>query len=269
MQQHVSSVKLSLNMKDISTLTKRLQNLGVGKDEADIFLRLLEMPQTRIELSRATGIVRSNVYRIVDGMTQKGLVCEQTTSAGKLLVSVEPEALEVLVVEQETTAQMHRDTLTELLPMLKQLRNQSTAFGVKTYSGLGGFKQMFWNELRSSSEILLFSCDPLQLATGQRWAEKYRTEVIRRGLRIRGIENLEKKGRTLTDNIQYEDQHYHARYLPEAMLTLKFELSIHDDTISIYNQLVDKIHVGTEIHNPFLAAFMRQIFEQYWALAVE
>jgi DNA-binding MarR family transcriptional regulator len=253
-------------VRNASAIQQQLQRLGLTGDEAAIFISLLGTPKTQLDVSRATGIVRSNVYRIVDGMIEKGLVHELTTDEGKLLAAARPESLELLVIEQEIAAQTQRAGLDQLLPMLAGFRRQDKDFAIKTYSGLGGLKQMLWNELKAQGETLLFSGDTIDRATGRRWAEKYRAEVIGRGLRQRSIENYGVNPTPLSAHPQYT-AHYQVRYIAKDVLDIKLELSIHDDTISIYNSLAHKTHLGTEITNPFLASLMRQVFEQYWSVA--
>ncbi|MET0779867.1 MAG: helix-turn-helix domain-containing protein, partial [Candidatus Saccharimonadales bacterium] len=201
-------------MRNISMLHQHLARLNLSKDETAIFISLLDSPKTQLEVSRTTGIARSNVYRIVDGMTQKGLVSELTTGNDKLLSSANPEALELLVTEQEIIAEGQRQTLNELLPLLSNFELQEGEFSIKTYKGLGGLKQMLWNELRASGEILVFSGHSINVVTGRQWAEKYRLELINRGLSVRALENGKPREQPLSDHDEYT-LHYHARYIPE------------------------------------------------------
>jgi len=253
-------------MRDSSTIQDHLCQLGLSKDEALIFMKLLGGPKTQLGLSRSTGIARSNVYRIVDSMIDKGLVCERTTENGKTLTSATPDVLEALVIEQEVAAQTRRASLDELLPMLGIFQEQHDDFAIKTYSGLGGLKQMLWNELKSSGEILLFSGGRVDSATSKHWAEKYRQEVGERGLIVRSLQNHPFQ----TPSLPYPEtytKHYRARYVPVDVLNIKLEMSICGNTISIYNSLAHNVQLGTEITNPFLALFMRQMFDHYWNLA--
>lgn len=262
------SVKLFLIVKNNDKLELLLKQLGLREDEASIFICLLYAPKTLLEVSRTTGIARSNVYRIVDGLIEKSLIHELMTESGKMLASVQPEALELLVIEQEKIAETRRAGFNQLLPFLNNLKDQDNIFATKTYGGLPGLKQMLWNELKTTGEILMFSCGPLELALGRRWAEKYRAEIIDRGIVQRSVENIKPRQDPISAYAAY-DRHYLVRELPVEMLSINHELSIHDDTVSLYNSWTDHTQLGTEIKNPFLANFMRQVFEHYWSLANE
>lgn len=259
-------VTLFRTMADNSRIKGLLIELGLNDDEAAILICLLNAPKTLLEVSRVTGIARSSVYRLVDGLISKSIVHELTTENGKVLASVDPEALELLVVEQEKAAEARRAGFNQLIPLLSDIKNQDSMFATRTYGGVAGLKQMLWNELKTKGEILMFSCGPLELVTGRRWAEKYRAEIIHRRIMQRSIENTKPRHQPLSAFPEY-DNFYIVRQLPKELLTIHHELTIHDDTISIYNSWTDHTQLGTEIKNPFLANFMRQVFEQYWKIA--
>lgn len=254
------------SMRNISGVRQKLESLGLSKDEASIFIQLLDGPKTQLEVSRATGIVRSNVYRIVDLLMDRGLLTTYTSPNGKLLAVARPGALELLVVEQEQLAQEQRMQLNQILPLLAGFQNDKEHFTVRTYVGINGIKQMLWNELQADGEILVFSGYKLDVATGRRWAEKFRLEIIERGIVVRGIQNMSDRGEALSAHDAYT-KYYQARYLSDDWLDIQLEISIYDNKVCIYNSLAHDSQLGTEITNPFLVRFMRQIFEHYWSIA--
>jgi len=248
------------------TLKRSLEQLGLTNDEAKIFVSLVSSPKTLLEVSRITNIARSNVYRIADGLIKKSILHEITTDNGKLLASADPEALELLVLEQETAAKTLRANFDELIPFLNNFKSRDNDFAIKTYSGVSGIKQMLWNELRTEDEVLIFTRDSLDSLAGRRWAEKYRAEIIDRGIKQRSIENTPQRAEPLS-SLEAYPQHYNARLISPEILEIQPEVTIHDDTVSLYNSWTDDVQLGTEIKNPFLATFMRQIFEHYWELS--
>lgn len=255
-------------MEDYSAISNHLQTIGLDKQQAAIFLALLDKPKTPLEVSRLTGIARSNVYRIVDEMIAAGLLTEQVTEEGKQLTTADPTTLELLVVQQEHAAQERREHFTRLLPMLENIATGGELFSVKTYRGVSGLKQMLWNELKYPGEVLVFSSGSHNAATGKRWAEKYRIEIIKRGIVQRCLVNPWPGAGSLTQLAEY-DKHYLPRYIAPEILPIRPEVAIHEDTVFIYSPWDHEVRLGTEIHNPFLAVFMRQMFEHYWLLAEE
>ncbi len=192
-------------MRDMWDITRQFVQLGLTKDEAAIFAHLLDAPKTQLEVSHATGIARSNVYRIVDGLMAKGLVASHTTDSGKLLAVARPDALELLVVEQEHLALERRKHFDQILPLLAGFQSDTEDFSIRTYVGVKGIKQMLWNELQTKTEILLFSGDTIDAATGRRWAEKFRLEVIERNLKTRGIQNSRDRHVSLSEHSAYRE----------------------------------------------------------------
>lgn len=253
-------------MANNSFITDSLELLGLTQDQTSIYISLLKGPKNRLEISRDTNIGRSNVYRLVDELIEIGVVHEITTQDDKLLESADPKTLELLVVNQETSAQQKRTILTQLLPALKELVNQDDGFAIRNYTGASGIKQMMWNELRTKSDICIFSCGSLDKATGKNFAEKFRMEIIVRNIMQRALENPESDNPTVSGHPGYQ-KHYDVRYIDRNILNIMPEITIHDETVSIYNNWENNVQIGTEIKSPFFAVFMRQVFESYWKMA--
>ncbi len=254
-------------MKNISLTTSHLEKLGLTSDEALIYESLLKGSKNHLELSRNTGIARSNVYRIVDSLIDKGIVHEATTGNDQLIESANPPStLELLVAEQEVEVLEKRNILNELLPMLNNLRNQEDNFSIKNYKGVAGMKQQLWNGLKAKQEVVIFSSGSIAKTTGEAFAEKYRQEVINRGIMCRAIENFESD--IITDSkIPEYSKYYNLRFISRDVLTIMPEITVVDEVVNISNNWANTIQIGTEIKNPFLATFIRQIFEHYWDLA--
>lgn len=246
-------------------IQSQLLRLGLSPDEATIFVHLLDGPKNQLQLSRATGIARSNVYRITDVLADKGLLTQQMTDSGKLLVSAQVEALERLVAEQELQAQQQRSVLAQLLPTISNLQQQTEASAIKTYNGATGIKQMLWNELKAEGDILLFSSQPLAVATGQHWANKFYREMGIRGVHIRSIENQPTQSTAVAGT--QRTNHCTVRYIPTAQLAIHFEMSVYNNRIAFYSPFDQDARLGTEVENKFLAQFMQQVFEYYWSIA--
>ncbi len=253
-------------MRDSLRLHRQLERLGLSEQEASIFITLLEGPKTPVEVSRITGIARSNVYRIVDKLFDLGILREHTDDQDKLLAAADPDALELLVITQEEQAKQRRGQFEQLLPMLKSFTKRDDTSNIKTYRGVSGLKQMLWNELQCKGELLMFSSGPLERGISAFWADKYRAEAIRRGIVQKVIENPQNDAITLAQRVDYKP-HYIPRYISPKILSIHPQIAIHDAAVFIYNPWDEDAKLGAEINNPFLAAFMRQIFEHYWALA--
>jgi hypothetical protein len=128
---------------------------------------------------------------------------------------------------------------------------------------------MLWNELKSKREIVLFSYyTSLNGVAGKRFADKFRLEVMARGIMQRALCNSKEFTINTSDYPDDYAQFYDERFIDASVLPINQEMTIHDDVVSIYNW--DKeVRVGTEIHNPLYADFMRSIFERFWTDVIQ
>lgn len=122
---------------------------------------------------------------------------------------------------------------------------------------------MLWNELRTNGELLAFGDGTLEDLVGSRsWAEKQRAMTVQKGYKIREIANspiVPTENRAFTDKIT-------TRRIDEAILPLRHQIIIYNNTVSIYCWR-DGQKTGLEIINEPYAQTMRVIFERYWILA--
>lgn len=259
-----------LNNKN--NIVTNLRRLGLTADEAKVYIALLEKPKSHLEVARETKINRTKVYRLADDLKEKSLITVKQRDDGKFLSATPPSNLEVVLDSQEHILKLKKQVLENTLPVLNSLFGDSATskdfFTVSTYQGVSGLKQMLWNELKTRGEICIFSHDTLDSFIGRSWAEKYRARLAAAGIPHRSLENAESEH--VLDFTQAEGYRdiYNARLLPREVFVIKQELTIHDDTVSIYNWAgqEEALRVGVEIKNQDFANFMKAIFENYWKL---
>lgn len=261
-----------LNNKN--TIITDLRRLGLSTDEAKVYLELLDKPLTHLELARKTNINRTKIYRIADMLSEKSLIAEKQRDDGKFLTATDPSNLQISLAAAQEKVTLQQQLLKSTMPALSEIftngaTNSKGGFTIDTYEGTAGLKQMLWNELKTQGEICAYAHDTLDQVAGNRWAEKYRTEITSRRIPHRVLENAD--ARHVLEHTKVEDYKtiYTARHLDRSVLDLHQELTIHDDTVSIYNWNSDGKgeKVGLEIHNQQFADFQKAIFETYWKLA--
>ena len=263
-------VKLYTNMNKSDTIVQQLQAIGLGRDEAKVYLELLREPSTHLRLAQVTGINRTKIYRLVDELVRRSLVAKRVDDRGAFLVAADPATLEVALVTAEGKLKNQRDALASLLPVLVPLKHGDTsAFIVQTYDGVEGFKQMLWHELSSRGDVLVFGNGTIEdLVNDHRWAEKMRAQMVVAGYRVREILNPGNKPDTFTGNLSFMEQTYSKRYVPETLIPLSHQTIIYSDTVAVYHWRNEQ-KVGVEIIDKDFAAMQRRVFEHYWQLAEE
>ncbi|MCT4593682.1 MAG: hypothetical protein N4A57_05370 [Anaeromicrobium sp.] len=81
-------------MDDQLILIEEMKQLGLNKYEAKAYLKLLEeWPVNGYTLSKNSGVPRSRIYEVLDGLTKKQLVFEKTTENGTVYYPLEPDML--------------------------------------------------------------------------------------------------------------------------------------------------------------------------------
>jgi sugar-specific transcriptional regulator TrmB len=255
-----------LNNNDIKT--NALVKLGLSRDEARVYVALLEGASTHLKLARKTGINRTKVYRIADQLEKRSLIYSQTDDRGTFLVASNPETLEVELITREEEVKQHRLVFNQLLPELQQIKDSTKRddFVISTYDGVKGFRQMLWHELKAKEDVLVLGNGPIQdLASSMSWAEKHRQMTIEAGCRIREIVNRSSSESGFTKLGEFMDN-YEERQIDPNVIDINQQISIYNDTVATYS-LKNGSRVGYEVTNHSNAIMMRQIFEHYWQLA--
>lgn len=81
-------------MDDQLILIEEMKQLGLNKYEAKAYLKLLEeWPVNGYTLSKNSGVPRSRIYEVLDGLTKKQLVFEKAIESGNVYYPLEPEML--------------------------------------------------------------------------------------------------------------------------------------------------------------------------------
>lgn len=244
-----------------------LQKFDLDKQEAMIYLELLKKPRTLAQLSTATGINRTTLYRFIDSLIKLGLVGYRVDDRGKYLVAADPSTLESKVVTQEERAKMQRSIFTTLIPHLENVKKGSAAdFAIQTYEGTEGLKQMLWHELKAEGDYLAIGFGTLEdMVLDKRWTGKYRQRIIENGYNIREIVNVGTDNK-FTKNKLFLTDHYTQRIIPKTILPINHLVSIYNDTVATCH-LHQGQRIGLEIVSKTYAQTFRSLFELIWQLA--
>jgi predicted transcriptional regulator len=255
-------------MSDIKNdILNALIKMDFTESEAVVYYELTRRgPLTHLQLSRITGISRTKIYRIIDKLHTKGVVVQKTDDEGTAIATNGREALELTLITEAERLNDQQKAYERVQPLLSELLANGCpplTFSLRTYDGVTGFKQMLWNELKTQGELLAFGDGTLEdLVVSRNWAEKQRAMTVQKGYRIREIANspiIPTDNRAFTDKIT-------ARRINEAILPLRHQIIIYNDTVSIYCWR-DGQKTGIEIINQPYAQTMRAVFERYWSLA--
>jgi sugar-specific transcriptional regulator TrmB len=248
-------------MVNRTDILKQLQLLGLSTVEATLYGQLLRAPLSRLELSRITGINRTKVYRVIDELIARGIVEERSDQSGTKLAATPVDSFERIIKEEEGRLEARRAALKELQEFVIDPQPVGKV-GVRIYKGREGLRQQLWNELRGNPrEILILSKgDSLNEPFGRLFSERFRAELVRRGIKQRALQNEpDCPGEFGREYLE----HFKVQTLSREQLNISREMTVLKDRINIYSWS-DDTYFGVEIVDRIVAGMFKQIFEGYW-----
>jgi len=131
-------------------LEKTLEQYGLTKKEATIYLAVLELGQGSVlEIANKTELKRPTVYIILESLIQKGVIRKVPKGTTTLFVAEDPAYLLSMLEEKEKK-------LKSILPLLKALHN---TIGMKPqiayYEGKNNVQKLY-NDLFKAKKYLYF-----------------------------------------------------------------------------------------------------------------
>ncbi len=129
-----------------------LNNLGLSKNESEIYLILLKLGEGTIyEIANHSKISRPNIYDIIKTLSEKGLVTSLIKDKKKLFKPVSPEKLIEILREKEMN-------LLSVMPKLNELyENKFKKPLIEIFEGSEGLKKIMNEMLNAKGEILIFN----------------------------------------------------------------------------------------------------------------
>jgi len=250
----------------VNNLTAQLQQFGLTSQESRVYLNLLQhSPQTVLSLSRQLPINRTTLYRLLQHLNQLGLVTEQLDHQTTRYSASPPEKLSLVLQNRQIELDTLQQTLTSLLPTLQQIPQASTSpTQVLYYKGIEGLKQILYNTLSTTTEVVGYGYLDWNHLAGHKYAEFIRQEYVNRHIKSREILNELSPG--FTPNQPYLQQTYSHRLIPTSQLTITHDTYIYNDTTAFY-YLYNNEYFGLEIHNSEITHTQQQIFNLLWSLA--
>lgn len=126
------------------TLQDRLQALGLGENEAKVYLAALKLGETTVgDLTRESGLHKQLVYNGAEKLQAEGLMTISQIRGRRRFQAADPSILENRVEER-------LGAVRGLLPALYEVANSKKSKDlVRTYSGLTAVQQYYQQSMRS------------------------------------------------------------------------------------------------------------------------
>ncbi|MDO8593965.1 MAG: helix-turn-helix domain-containing protein [bacterium] len=250
--------------KDTSAQLKiTLQSFGWSEKEATIYIALLELGKgTVTEISRKSGISRTNSYNILDSLSNKGVVSISGKEPKQEYAAESPETITTALKRQaeEITERIRKSE--EIVPELTLLHAKQNRPKVKFYEGADGLRQVYEDTLTASEPIRAYaSVDDVHKALPSYFPNYYKRRA-KKGIAIRAIFPKTEVSTELATRDTEEKRE--VAFIPREKYDFSPEINIYDDKIMIASW---REKLGIIIESAEIAHAMKQIYELAWAEA--
>ena len=134
-----------------------LEKLGLTKQEAKVYLGLLELQEAQTgSLCKHVGIHSSNIYGVLHNLMKKGLVSYRIQNNIKVFMASPPEALNELFLDKQRKLEEEKKEVNTLIANLKKKEVKEKPYSnYKYFEGIPAIKAMFHeiNEHMSEGDI--------------------------------------------------------------------------------------------------------------------
>jgi len=230
--------------------TSTLTNLGLTKNEAIVYLSLLELgPSLAGQISRKTGLHRRTVYDTTEMLIKKGLIGYILKNNRRLFEASSPHKFLEILKEKENTIQ---EILPEMLSFYQQTKEkQETNF----YKGKEGLKTVFQDQLENNKEILILGASESAFEILPFYFKWYDKDRIKLKIKVKIISSQKFKKKIPLSEI---------RFIPQKYLN-PLAINIYKDKVAIILWKKDPLVIV--IKNKEISDSYRKYFELMWKIA--
>lgn len=247
-------------------IKKYLGKLDIELETIHIYLELVKHGHSSaLQLSKLTGISRTQIYRHLEALQKNGLASAEQLSYGTLYRPMSIENIEGLLANREAETAAIRRNLSAMATALQTIAGGSGPKAtVQHYYGQAGLKQANWNITKAHKEYKVFESAHISAHMDQAFARRYRERCIERQLTSYDLTNATSAhARELEP---FEPSRTFIRHIDPKILTVNFEVVLYNDVVLLLDYTKEN-SMAVEIHHTTLHAMMTQLFDAMWAQA--
>lgn len=157
-----------------------LESVGLPGNEIKVYLALLDLGSALAgEITKRSGVNRTNVYDALDRLTERGLVSYVIQANRKYFETAKPDRLVKYLEEKEQDIKNKKEMVASLLPELEKRRTLSREPQEATvYKGRQGLKSVAEEVLNTKKPLLVFGAEGKFFELFTHYAEQWH---MRRG----------------------------------------------------------------------------------------
>lgn len=236
-----------------------LEEVGLAGNEVKVYLALLDLGSALAgEITKKSGVNRTNVYDALDKLIEKGLVSYVIKANRKYFEAGSPERVVKYLEEKENALRKKKDLVATIIPELDARRELSKEPQEATiYKGRKGLKSVAEDVLRTKKAMAVFGAEGKFVEIFKHYAEQWhrRRKKLKSPVKIIYNEKIRSKKSK-------------AKF---PILRMRFSSRMHDTpaTTWIYGDKVAIIvwsdqPITTLIRSKDVAKSYRQFFDVLW-----
>jgi sugar-specific transcriptional regulator TrmB len=252
-------------MNQTLNIVATLEKLNLARGEAQIYeLLLKEGALKAIAISKRVQLGRTNTYRILDGLIDKGLITKSTDVGVTLYTPKHPLALQEYLFAQRQAIDAAQLSLTPAMEaMMAMFRLSGRMPGVYVFSGKEELARSYDQLLKEGLPIdIIMNRARFRLFLGD-YNKKFVAQRMRKKIHTRVL--TPEDGRVESDDRAELRQ---VRYLSSKLFAFDMDIKVTARSV-VLTTLKSEHAVGVFISDQEIAKNFRSIFNLLWSIARE
>lgn len=240
-----------------------LKELNVDPNATSIYIYLLKSgPSSALQIAKSTRLSRTQAYRHLDSLKVTGLVSSEPLSYGTMFRALPFENIDAALANNEAKTAALRQDLGSMIEFAHELTGSAgKRASIQHHYGLAGLKQVNWNLTKANGEYRVFEAAHLSHHLDRAFARRCRDRYLERKLVSYDLTN---ETEALAKDLEpFEPARTHIRHVDPSVLSIKFEVYIYNDVVTLLDYSQDQ-EMAMEIHHPALNIMMQQLFDAVW-----
>lgn len=262
-------------MVALEAIKKELEKVGLSKNQAEIYLLLVNRGELRIqEIVELSGVARSSVYESLHALFELGIAEEVIENNFK---RIKPYSIGIIKHGLDDQVSYLKKLQIDLAELEKHIDLATTAnitnlTKIRYYKGRSGARQIFWNSLKAKGTAHIYSDYGRARYVGKEFYENFVTESNKRKIKEKVIMNMSPATWQSIKRFNYPGSPIARTKIEDLRFLDKKDLEIKGDTL-IYDNVYAQVYLknveitGFEIESTQFADTQRSFYKILWRMA--
>ncbi len=237
-------------------LQTTLEKIGLTKKQAKIYLACLKLGETSIkDMAKKSGIKRTTIYDLIDGMIDAGYIKITTKGKKKKFLAVDPKKLLEIIKKREKL-------LNQIMPELNAVSNVNNLKPkIWFFEGTEALKKAYEDTLRYPNiTIYQWSGGPEMIkAMGVDWIVQYVKKRLKKKIKALTIISDSPEARSFKKLDKKHDREM--KIIGSKNFLFRTELDVYKNRVAMISA---KDQIGVIIESEPIAHTLRTIFKLCW-----